>query len=137
MHYLEAEFAAAKAAPLSARKARLVAMLIDAYADRLFAAGRGGEDVLEFRAVLATRAPALAAVFAVAADKAQLVTEAIEVPLSDYPTLDIADFMVCLYNNHTVQRVRIALPDGTRLPAHETLAEAIDALRELSAEAPS
>jgi hypothetical protein len=110
-------------------------MLIDAFADRLFAAGRGGDDILDYRASLAARSPALAAVFAVAADRAQLLTEAVEVPLADYPRLDIADFMVSLYNDHTVQRVRIALPDGSRLPVHEILAEAIDALRQLSEDA--
>lgn len=126
--YLRAEFAAAEAAPLSIRKARLVALLVDACADRLFAGSAGDRDVLAFRAELAERHPALAAVFALARGEAMLVTEAVEVPLADYPALSLPDFMVSLYNNHTVQRVLLAMPDGTRLPAHAVLGEAIAAL---------
>ena len=36
--------------------------------------------------------------------------------------------MVSLYNNHTVQRVRIVTPDGTRHDVHAVLAEALVAL---------
>jgi hypothetical protein len=128
LDYLRAEFAAAEAAPLSARKARLVALLADAYVDRLFAGSRGDADILAYRAALAARHAALAAIFALASGSATLVTEAVEVPLDDYPLLGLADFMVSLYNGHTVQRVRVAMPDGSRLMVHQVLAEAIDAL---------
>jgi hypothetical protein len=127
--YLEAEFAAAKAAPLSARKAMLCALLADAYADRLFAADPDAGDILVFREQLAARSPALQHVFDLAAGRLQLVTEAVQVPISEYHKLPIEDFMVSLYNDHSVQRVRIALPDGTRLPVHEVLAEAITFLK--------
>jgi hypothetical protein len=132
LRYLEAEFAAAQAAPLSARKVRLVVMLIDAYVDRLFAAGVGGDDILEYRATVTARFPTLSTILALATNKPdgpQLITEAVEVPPADYPGLSLPDFMVSLYNNYTVQRVRIALPDGSRLLAHDSLEQAIAALR--------
>ncbi len=71
-------------------------------------------------------------VFALAAnrpDGPQFVTEATEVALADYPSLDVADFMVSIYNDRTIQRVLIAMPDGQRLPAHTVLGEAIAALQ--------
>ena len=124
--YLQAELAASLAAPLSRRKARLVAALADTYADRLFAEyGRGG-DILEFRQELAASEPVLVPVFGLAADAGpKLVTEAVEVPIDDYGELSIEDFMVSLYNGNTVPRVRIAMPDGSRLPAHEVLGRAV------------
>ena len=131
--YLAAAFAESLAAPLSARKAMLVAVLADAYADRLFAAGgTGAEDILSFRAGLAAQSEALALLFALCALRdggPRLVTEAVEVPIADYPKLSVEDYMVSLYNQNTVQRVRIALPDGGRRLAHEVLADAIEALR--------
>jgi hypothetical protein len=126
--YLRAEHEAAQRAPLSARRALLVAMLVDAYADRLFAAQAAEDDILAFRTRLAAEAPALALVFDVAAGRARLVTEAVEVPLADYGTLSVQDFMVSLYNGHSVQRVRLVAADGTRQEAHLVLAEAVDAL---------
>jgi hypothetical protein len=129
--YLDAEYAAAKAAPLSARRAMLVALLVDAYADRLFAAQPEPDDVLVYRAGLAAASPALSLVFALAAQRSdvRLLTEAVEIPLAEYGNLPVEDFMVSLYNAHTVQRVRIALSDGGRLDVHVVLAEAIEALR--------
>lgn len=123
--YLKAAQAEALAAPLSARKALLVAMLIDAYADRLFAAQTEAEDILEFRAGLVTASPALGLVFDVAAGRARLVTEAMKVPVADYGTLSVQDFMVSLYNGHTVQRVRVVGADGARHDVHVVLAEAV------------
>lgn len=129
--YLQGEYEAARAAPLSPRKALLVALLIDAYADRLFAAQAEPDDILEFRADLAAISPALALVFALAAQRpdTRLVTESVEIPLADYGSLPVEDFMVSLYNAHSVQRVRLALPDGGRRDVHEVLGEAIAALR--------
>ena len=106
----------------------LCVMLVDAYADRLFAVDPRADDILEFRAALARRHPALRSIFDVAAGRCRLVTEAVEVPIASYGELRVEDFMVSLYNGHTVQRVRIALPDGGRLDVHEVLAEAIVAL---------
>lgn len=130
--YLEAAFAEARAAPLSARKAMLAAMLVDAHADRLFAEGAAaGEDVLAFRASLATRSPELGIVFALCALREggpRLVTEAVAVPIEDYPALQEADFMVSLYNAHTVQRVRVVLPDGRRLLVHDVIETALACL---------
>ena len=129
--YLETEWQAAQAAPLSLRRVLLVAALIDAYADRLFAAAAEAEDILAFRAALAA-VPAIGLVFDVCAqrlDGPRLVIEAVKVPIADYGVLPVEDFMVSLYNDHSVQRVMIVLPDGGRRLAHQVLAEAIEAFR--------
>jgi len=126
--YLHAELAGAQQAPLSARKALLVAMLIDAYVDRLFAAQSEADDVLAFRAGLAAGSPALGLVFALAAGRARLVTEAVEVPVAAYGALSVQDFMVSLYNEHTVQRVLLVEESEARHDAHRVLAEAAAAL---------
>ena len=104
-------------------------MLVDAFADRLAAASGG--DILEFRAQLADRSADLALLLDVASLRdggPRLLIEAVEVPLADYPTLSAAEFMVSLYNAHTVQRVLIALPDGSRRQVHDVLRAAVDAL---------
>ena len=122
---LAAALAASEAAPLSAKKAMLVVLLADAQADRLAPAGG---DVLAFRAGLASGSDALALVFALAAMReggARLVTEAMEVPLAEYGGLSVEDFMVSLYNSHSVQRVRVALPGGGRRDVHELLRDAV------------
>jgi hypothetical protein len=118
--------AAALAAPLSAKKAMLAALLLDAAADALFAAS-GEDDVLEFRARLAGRSEALGLVFglcALRADGPRLVTEAVAVPAGEYDALSVQDLMVSLYNNRTVQRVRIAVGDQ-RWDVHAVLATAL------------
>ena len=129
---LETQFAAAQAAPLSRQKAMIVALLIDDLANRLFAAAPEADDILVFRSGLAAASPALALVFALAAlqpDGARLVTEAVEVPLAEYSALTVEDFMVSLYNDHSVQRVLIAAPDGERHDALAVLGEALAALK--------
>lgn len=131
------EYAAARAAPLSARQAMLVAVLLDKFADRLFAAWRAApqhaglaEDVLAYRAALAAENPALATVFGLCALRPggpvlRIVDMA--VPLADYGMLPVEDFMVSLYNGHAVQRVVIEAPDGSRLLVHAILGDAIAA----------
>jgi hypothetical protein len=135
--YLQSALAEARAAPLSQRRTLLVVLLADALVERLFEAWRDGpDDVLAFRAALALRHPALGLIHEIALQREsgpRLVTEAVEVPLEDYPALGIADFMVSLYNQRTVQRVRVALPDGGRRDAHELIAEAAAALSAESA----
>lgn len=129
--YLQTEWAAAQAAPLSIRKTLLVASLIDAYADRLFASDQTADDILVFRAALAADTPALGSIFALCGqrvDAPRLVLSATEVPLSRYTQLGVADFMVSLYNNHTVQRVQFAYPDGKQLDAQTILGAAIEGL---------
>lgn len=113
------------------RKAMLVAALIDAYVDRLFAAQAEPEDILEFRAALAASNSALRMVFDLCAQRSngpRLVLEAVQVPIRDYGALSVEDFMVSLYNDHSVQRLRLVLPDGTRTDMLETLREAIAGL---------
>jgi len=115
---------------LSRKKAMLAAHLVDAYADRLFEAkAEPAGDILAFRAGLAAAHPALAQVFDLVAGRTELITEAVEVPIAEYGKLSVEDFMVSLYNQHTVQRVRIAMPDGARQDVHEVLAAAIAALK--------
>jgi hypothetical protein len=128
--YLEAEWRAAQAAPLSLRRAMLVAMLADAYVDRLFAATPGAEDVLVFRNRMAASAPGLGLVMALAVQTgaSRLALEAVKVPLADYDRLAVEDFMVSLYNDHSVQRVRLVTSDGKSLDFQETMAEAMAAL---------
>ena len=115
----------------------LAALLLDAAADAKFAAS-GEDDVLAFRARLAAGSAALGLVFALCAlrpDGARLVTEAVEVPLADYPALRTEDFMVSLYNDRTVMRVRIAVGDQRR-DVHEVLAQALEALRRVGIGSP-
>ena len=127
--YLEEAVADARQAMLSRRKAMLAAHLVDAYADRLFAVrAEPAGDVLEFREGLASTSPALAAVFDLVGGRIELVIEAVEVPLADYGKLGVEDFMVSLYNGHSVQRLRIVGPDGSRQDVHEVLAAAVEAL---------
>lgn len=101
-------------------------MLIDAQVDRLFAE-RGEQDILVFRAALGASSPALGLVMALCSEQAgvELVTEAVGVPLADYGKLGVEDFMVSLYNDHSVQRLRIVLPDGERRDMLAVLAEAM------------
>lgn len=129
---IEAEYRASLAAPLSARKVLLVAVLLDHCADQFFAARRtrpdtvfGAEDPLRFRAELARRSPAMAAVFALGNQSATLRLDSVTVPIADYPRLGIEDFMVSLYNQNTVQRVMLARSDFGLIEAHSVLAEAL------------
>ena len=129
--YLQAEWQSALAAPLSLRRAMLVAALVDAYADRLFAVTPEADDVLVFRAELAAAAPALGLVFELCAQRVggpRLAIEAVRVPTSELGALPVEDFMVSLYNDHMVQRVFVVWPDGRRHLAHDVLGEAIMAL---------
>jgi hypothetical protein len=109
----------------------LVAMLADAYADRQFREQDATDDIQAFRAGLAAQSEALGRCFTLVRGELRLVTEAVEVPLADYGTLRVEDFMVSLYNQNTVQRVRIVLPDGSRLMGHEVVREAVGFLARL------
>ena len=114
----------------------LVAALVDAYVDRLFAADPDADDILVYRAKLGAAAPALGLILALGAgrDGVRLVTEAVSVPLADYGALDVEDFMVSLYNDHSVPRLLLALPDGGRRDMLEVLEEAIAALEQRNIE---
>ena len=103
----------------------LCVMLADAYADRLFGEQDATGDILAFRDGLAAQSEALGLCLALVRGEARLVTEAVEVPISEYGKLSVEDFMVSLYNGHTVQRVRIVRADGTRVAAHEVVGQAI------------
>jgi len=127
--YLDACWAAAQAAPLSARKAMLVATLVDAFVDHQFAADAGAEDILDYRSARAAASPALALIMDLCAQRGvRLVTETVAVPISAYDRLGIEDFMVSLYNDHSVQRLRLVLPDGGRTDMLVTLERAMAAL---------
>lgn len=103
----------------------LCVMLADAYADRLFGEQDATDDILAFRDRLAAQSEALALCLALVRGEARLVTEAVEVPISEYGKLSVEDFMVSLYNRHTVQRVRIVRADGTRVMGHEVVGQAV------------
>jgi hypothetical protein len=133
---IEEENRASLSAPLSARKVMLVMVLLDQFADRMFAAYRAqapekvlfAEDVLGYRDTLKDRSPALAAIFSLCAlrpDGPVLKVVAVEVPIADYPQLPVEDYMVSLYNQNTVPRVVIAWPDGRQTLADGVLAEAV------------
>jgi hypothetical protein len=130
------EYDASLTAPLSARRALLVAVLLDHLPDRIFSAFRApapealghAEDVVAYRSNLRAQSPALGTIFDLCTPHPAaptLKTVAIAVPIADYPSLRVEDYMVSLYNQNTVQRVVIAWPDGTQALAHEILAEAM------------
>jgi hypothetical protein len=119
----------ARQAMLSRRKAMLAAYLIDAFVDRLFAVrAEPAGDILAFRGEMAEAHPPLALVLDLVAGRAELLLEAVEVPLADYGKLSVEDFMVSLYNQHSVQRLRIATTGGGREDVHAVLAAAVAAL---------
>jgi hypothetical protein len=139
---LEAQFALiidehrhSLAAPLSVRKVLLVAVLLDHFADGVFAQFRdvpervlGAPDVLAWRAMLAARSSALDLVGELASgrhDGAMLRVDAVTVPIADYPSLAVEDYMVSLYNQNTVQRVVVVQRDGSTVLAHDILAAAL------------
>ncbi|HEV7344728.1 MAG TPA: hypothetical protein VGN60_03740 [Devosia sp.] len=129
--YLEGEWRAARAAPLSARKAMLVATLIDNFVDRQFAATTGSGDILEYRAGRAKGSAAVGLVMALCRrHEVKLVADAVAVPAAACGDLPLEDFMVSVYNDGTVQRLQLVLGDGSRRDMLETLREAISALDE-------
>lgn len=108
----------------------LVAVLIDAYVDRLFAADPQKDDILAFRATMAAQSEALALVMDLCRHTGewQLSVQTVPVPLADYGALEVEDFMVSLYNDHSVQRLRLVSPAGHNRDAGEVLCAAVDAL---------
>ena len=132
--YLDAAFASAEAAPLSTKRALLVALLIDAAVDRGFAPDRGDADLFVWRETVARKFPALGEVMALTwgrPDGPRLALGAVTIPLRDYGSLGIEDFMVSLYNANTVQRVLLTRPDGTTTEVHPLLKRAIAELVEM------
>ena len=113
-----------ESAPLSRKKAMLVVLLLDA------AIGESAEDPLAHRRA-ATNDPALAVVMDIAAMReggVRLVLEPVGVTPAEAGVLREADYMVSLYNGATVQRVRVAWPDGRRADALALLRQAAAAL---------
>ncbi len=122
---IRAALAAFEGAPLSRKRAMLAVLRVDA------AIGEGTEDVLAARAAVARKEPALGVVMELAAMREagpRLVVEAVTVPEAEVGALSEADYMVSRYNGGTVQRVRIAWPDGRRADALATLRQAVAAL---------
>lgn len=125
----------AQEAPLSRRRILLAALLIDEVLEALCTAS-GASDILAFRGMARQAHPALADLLeltALAEAGPWLRLETVEVPLADYGGLDLPDFMVSLYNQHSVQRARIAWADGRREDALPILAKALAALDDLAA----
>jgi hypothetical protein len=137
---LQRDLAASLAAPLSLRKAWLVAVLIDHLPDRLrqacTEAGQpppgGAPDLPAYRAQLRSGSPALAEVFALVAmepDGPRLQLLPMAVPPDAVAALPVEDFMVSLYNNHHVQRLMLTTPTGAA-PALDRIAAAANDLRQ-------
>jgi hypothetical protein len=125
-HSIATALAAFTAAPLARRKAMLLALLIDAEID-----AHAGDDPLAHRASVAAAEPALAAVMELCAMRengARLVLEPVTITAADAAGLREADYMVSLYNGATVERVRLAWPDGRREDALALLRQAVAAL---------
>ena len=102
----------------------LLALLIDEAIDA------GADDPLAARAAAASN-PALALVMELCAmreDGPRLVLETVAITAEDAASVREADYMVSLYNSGTVQRVRIAWPDGRREDALTVLRQAVAAL---------
>lgn len=124
----------AQEAPLSRRRILLAALLIE---EALEAVSRvsGAGDILAFRSDVRQADGAVDALFeltALADDGPWLRLETVEVPLADYGQLDLPDFMVSLYNQHSVQRARIVWKDGRREDALALLAKALVAFEDLA-----
>ena len=114
-----------QAAPLSARKAMLVAALVDAYVDRLFAARPR-------RTTFWSSAPDMAPVTgagpghgAVLPAAATLVTEAVAVPIADYGALSSRTSWSASTTTTACSGCGWCAPDGERIDMLETLREAI------------
>ena len=125
-HSITTALAALEHSPLSRKKAMLLALLIDAEID-----ARSSGDPLVHRATVATTHTALALVMELCGmreDGPRLTLEPMTITAAEAPTLREADYMVSLYNAATVQRVRIAWPDGRREDALEVLRQAVAAL---------
>ena len=113
----------------------LAFMLVDAIVDDM--ARRPGSDPLRARADLARGDADLALVVEVAAHRAdspRLAVESVSVPLAQYGSLTSAEFMVSLYNQHTVPRLKVVGSDGGDRDAHAVLAGAVAALEQVVAQ---
>jgi hypothetical protein len=125
-HSIFTALAALQNSPLSRKRAMLLALLIDAEVD-----SRASGDLLAYRAAMAQAHPALGLVMALCAMREPgptLVLEPVTVSAADAAMLSEADYMVSLYNSATVQRVRIAWPDGRREDVLEVLQAAVMSL---------
>jgi hypothetical protein len=132
--FLEDALHAYSRSPLSIRKAMLVVALADAMVDRLFAAADNPEDLLAFRADVSAENGALSLVMELAAHRLRgprfTVMER-QIALEQYGELPLEDFMVSLYNNHSVQRLMVVgLP--TEMDAEAVLQQAVAELRSLA-----
>jgi hypothetical protein len=115
--------AALERSPLSRKRAMLLALLVDE------AIGAGVDDPLAARTATADNALAIVMeLCAMREDGPRLVLEQVVVAAADAAGLSEADYMVSLYNGGTMQRVRIAWPDGRRADALEVLRQAVAAL---------
>ena len=120
---ISAALAALEHAPLSRKKAMLLALLIDEAIEV-----SANDDPLAHRAAVAQTHPALALVMELCAmreDGPRLTLEPMTITAADAPALHEADYMVSLYNSGTVQRVRLAWPDGRREDALTVLRQAV------------
>jgi hypothetical protein len=89
----------------------LVIALIDVFIDRLFESAENEDDILEFRGRMATSSRGLGIVMDIAAHRPggpRVLVGSQPVPIERYSALSVEDFMVSLYNNHSIQQLIIA-----------------------------
>lgn len=110
---------------------------MDAFLDRIAEATGGSTDILEFRRQAGAGSPALARMMRLAchvADGPNLSVGEHAVPIEHYGALAVEDFMVSLYNGHTVQHLVILETDGAEVPALAEMDSAMSALDKLWAD---
>jgi hypothetical protein len=124
--YLRHAWEEAQAAPLSTRKALLVAVLVDDLVERI--ASRQAGDRLAWLAAWRRQSPQLAVLHELCALRQsgpRLELSTVAVPIEHYPALALEDFMVSLYNGHTVQQVSVIWADSRKEQVHPLLADAV------------
>ena len=111
----------------------LAVALVDAFVDRLFERS-DLSDVLEFRRRIGEAHPVLGLVMSIAshrADGPKLAIANRPVPIERYGELAVEDFMVSLYNDHSVQQLVVQSPGASDMPALALVQSALRDLRTL------
>lgn len=133
--FLEDAWDAFTNAPLSKRKAMLFVMLADGLLDELFEHQTESDDRIEFRQKVAAHSSSLALMMKLAAHRPEgptLVLAEHKIPVAHYGSLSVEDFMVSLYNDHSVQRLMVDVGDGEPIAAEYVLKDALAELLRLS-----
>jgi hypothetical protein len=126
--YLASVWFDAQNAPLDRLRSKLVAHLVVYHLTEW--SRQDERDILEVRETLRQQSPALNALMGLCFDESgyELEVEALTVPIEDYGSLALEDFMVSLYNSHQVQRLMLHGTDGYRQEMILALREGLDLL---------